>query len=63
MNILLSSMGVQGILIWDHSANGQYSIKTGYLVARQLQKQIKGDEWSSIRKDGDEEKCGKKYGN
>lgn len=43
----------------EFSKNGQYSINSGYKVAKLCEKKVKGDEETSERKEKEEQKCWK----
>lgn len=49
LRIPVSSLGLADRLVWHASNNGQYSVRTGYTVARALKKREAGDEGSSSR--------------
>ena len=38
-NISLSIMGCKDRLVWPYSATGEYCAKTGYMLAREMQKE------------------------
>lgn len=49
--IPISNIGVPDKLVWTASKDGQYSVRTGYQVARLCKSKTRGDEGSSLRRD------------
>lgn len=54
--IPVSSLGLNDRLIWHDSLTGQYSVKSGYKLAKIMQKRKEGDEGSSERREQEEVK-------
>lgn len=50
----ISTMGLADRLVWASTNNGQYSVKSGYKVAKSYERKMKGDEGGSNRKDEEE---------
>lgn len=56
LSIPVSMMGAKDRLVWTLSPNGQFSVATGYKLAKLLKQQGRGDEGPSSRRDENEEK-------
>lgn len=53
LSIPVSSLGMKDRLVWKHTPNGQYSVKSGYKVVNEREKKAKGDEGSSTKAEDD----------
>lgn len=53
MSIPVSALGMMDRLIWKHTPNGQYSVKSGYKVVKEGEQKTKGEAGSSTKADND----------
>lgn len=62
LSVPVSSLGMKDRLIWKHTPNGQYSIKSGYKVVKGRVKQEKRNEGSNTKVEDDKKSWGKIWG-
>lgn len=58
----ISIMGLSDKLIWPHTKTGQYSVRSGYKMAKSLKREARGNEGLSAGRDKEEERYGKASG-
>lgn len=60
LKVPMSTMMVKNRLVWNTTTNGQFSVKFGYKIAKNIKQKASDNEGFSTRREEDKEKLWKK---